>query len=75
MEKTGYFDTDEYKQRRLAFIRERKCQAEGCYNYQLSGYIYCVNHIYGFPSRMSPQEIQWWMEEEANGNNKEKGTH
>ena len=64
--------TDEQKQKRLIYLKERKCQAEGCYNFRAPGYIYCVNHIHGFPCRMSPQEIQWLMEDEANEANKNK---
>jgi len=75
MEKTGFFETEEIKKRRLAFLKERKCQIPGCYNYSYSGYIYCVGHVHDFPHKMHPDDIKLLMEDEANGNNKEKGTH
>ena len=48
---------NEEQKKRVEWLKERKCQEEGCYNFSESGYIYCVLHLYGFPSKLNTEDI------------------
>jgi len=42
----------------IKWIKENKCQTEGCYNYSERGYILCVNHLHGFPQKIDDEDIE-----------------
>lgn len=42
---------------RVDYLLENKCKEKDCYNYSERGYIYCVNHLHGFPHRMDTEDI------------------
>lgn len=37
-------------------LADKKCSEDECFNYRVSGYIYCENHLYGFPRKL-PQDV------------------
>jgi len=38
---------------------ERKCCSEGCMNISERGYIYCIHHLHGYPSRLPDEVIEY----------------
>jgi hypothetical protein len=42
----------------IEWLKENKCAEPNCYNYVVRGYIYCVGHLYEFPSRMDDEDIK-----------------
>lgn len=45
-----------FSEQYIEYYRKYKCEEKGCWNLQEDGYIYCVHHLHGFPSRI-PDEI------------------
>lgn len=48
----------------IEYLKERKCSQDGCFNIRVKGYIYCENHLYGFPQRMDEEDIRKLKEEQ-----------
>ena len=48
--------------REISLWLERKCQADRCMNISIRGYIYCENHLYGFPSALPNEVIEYLRE-------------
>jgi hypothetical protein len=46
------------EERKIKWLKERKCSEKGCYNRRADGYVLCLGHLYGFPHRMTDDEIE-----------------
>jgi hypothetical protein len=41
---------------------EHKCEEKGCYNVAEKGYIFCIPHLHGTPSKL-PEEVIKYLKE------------
>ena len=45
---------------RFEKLKFHKCAEPNCYNYQARGFIYCIKHMYGSPSRMTEEDVAFY---------------